>query len=113
MTRSIPTMVLLAAIAMPSVAGAQNPQPAPPTVQPVPVAPPGSPSPPPERIAPAGADTQADNQTLSDRLSRQRGTLHPPASVDPGINIAPPAQGTMPVIPPPGSPGGDQRVVPK
>jgi len=115
MIRGMATMVLIAAIAVPGIAGAQNPQPAPPGVQPAPVAPPSAPSPPPERIAPGGAGPSADTQTLSDRLSRQRGTLHPPADVDPGIHVAPPAReaGSMPVIPPPGSPGGDQRVVPK
>jgi hypothetical protein len=52
--------------------------------------------------------------TLSDKLSRQRGTLMPPA-VDPGMRVHPPqrSSGTMPVIPPPGTPGGDQKLVPK
>jgi hypothetical protein len=92
---------------------AQNPQPAPPGAQPAPVAPPNTATPPPEKIAPG--TTQRDDQNLSDKLSRQRGTLHPPAGVDPGMTVAPPQhQGaTMPVIPPPGSPGGNPRVVPK
>ena len=29
------------------------------------------------------------------------------------LPMPPPARGTMPVIPPPGTPGGDQKVVPK
>jgi len=51
---------------------------------------------------------------MSDRLSRSQGTVQPPA-VDPGINKNPPAPGvgTMPVIPPPGTAGGNQTVVPK
>ena len=114
MVHRLAALLILAAVAAaPCSAGAQNPQPAPPGVQPTPMAPPSSPSPPPEKLAPGALDTQADNQTLSDRLSQQHGTLHPPASVDPGMALTPPAQGTMPVIPPPGSPGGDQRVVPK
>jgi hypothetical protein len=50
----------------------------------------------------------------SDKLSQQRGTLQPPA-IDPGIHKPPPQRGevNMPVIPPPGTPGGNQQVVPK
>jgi len=96
-------------------AEAQNPQPAPPGVTPAPVAPPSSPSPPPEQIAPPGKDAQAGGHTLSDKLARQQGMLDPPRAVDPGMAVQPPAQaqGTMPVIRPPGSPGGNQQVVPK
>ena len=105
---------LLACIAMPCVAGAQNPQPAPPQVTHAPVAPPSSATPPPEQIAPPDRAAAPGNTTLSDRLSQQQGTLKPPP-VDPAIQVPVPArgQGTMPVIPPPGTPGGDQRVVPK
>jgi len=109
MHRSIAALLVLAAAA-PLAAAAQNPQPAPPGAE-SPMAPPNSPAPPPERVAPR---TNTDRRTLSDRLSRQRGTLHP-RDVDPGINVTPPAnrQGTMPVIPPPGLPGGSGHVVPK
>ncbi|MEJ0019672.1 MAG: hypothetical protein WDN25_24590 [Acetobacteraceae bacterium] len=99
---------LLAGITLPGIASAQNPQPAPPQVSPAPVAPADAPQPPPERIAPR-------DESLSDRLSRQQGTLQPPL-MDPGIHAPLPPQakdGTMPVIPPPGSPGGNQKVVPK
>ena len=37
----------------------------------------------------------------------------PPAGVDPGIIEHPPAGGSLRVIPPPGSPGGDQAIRPK
>lgn len=86
---------------------AQNPQPASPTDPTVPVAPPNAASPPPEQIAPP------DNN-LSKQLSRQKGTLKPP-DVDPGMTVVPPrTNGTStPVIPPPGSPGGNPSVVPK
>jgi hypothetical protein len=42
------------------------------------------------------------------------GVVHPP-NVDPGINIKPPADApqSMPIVPPPGSPGGNPNVVPK
>ena len=43
------------------------------------------------------------------------GVIRPPAGVDPGIRApAPnPNPGTTPVIPPPGTPGGDPRVQPR
>jgi hypothetical protein len=105
---------LLACIASPWVAIAQNPQPAPPQEAHPPVAPPSASQPPPEKIAPADRTAgTAGNATLSDKLSRQQGMLQPPA-VDPGIRApTPQSQGTMPVIPPPGTAGGDQKVVPK
>jgi hypothetical protein len=105
---------LLACLATPCVAGAQNPQPAPPQVTHPPVAPPSASTPPPELIAPPDRPSTPGNTTLSERLSQQQGTLKPPP-VDPAIEAPVPSrgQGTMPVIPPPGTPGGDQHVVPK
>jgi hypothetical protein len=41
------------------------------------------------------------------------GVVTPPPLGSTGAVIRPPAVGTMPVIPPPGSPGGDRSVVPK
>jgi hypothetical protein len=81
---------------------AQNPLPAPPTAQQPPLGPPNSTTPPPEKIEP-----RVDPPGHS-------GTVRPP-NVDPGMTVQPPAnaQGTMPVVPPPGSRGGDQNVVPK
>ncbi len=86
---------------------AQNPQPTAPTNPTVPVAPPSAPTPPPEQVAPSSGD-------MSSKLSQQRGMIKPP-NVDPGMTVAPPANGTAttPVIPPPGSPGGNRSVVPK
>jgi hypothetical protein len=52
------------------------------------------------------------NENLSDKLARSDGVLCPP-SVDPGIHAPPPGGGKTPVIPPPGSPGGDPNVQPK
>ena len=43
-----------------------------------------------------------------------RGVIAPPAgSAGAGTVIRPPAEGAMPVVPPPGSSGGDRSVVPK
>jgi hypothetical protein len=114
MTRFTLAFGLLLGAALPSAAGAQNPQPAPPQVTHPPVAPPGVSTTPPEQIAPPDRVAGTGNTTLSDKLSQQQGTLRPPA-VDPGMQALVPSrgQGTMPVIPPPGTPGGDQRVVPK
>jgi hypothetical protein len=106
---------LMDCVALPCVAVAQNPQPAPPhETHPV-VAPPSASQPPPEQIAPGGyLSPSRSGETLSNRLARDQGTLQPP-KVDPGIQAPLPSnnQGTMPVIPPPGTPGGNQTVVPK
>jgi hypothetical protein len=51
--------------------------------------------------------------TLSDRLSQSKGIICPPAGVDPGIAAPPVGGGVTPVIPPPGTPGGDPFIVPK
>jgi hypothetical protein len=51
-------------------------------------------------------------ENLSDKLARTDGVLCPP-NVDPGIRLPTPEAGRTPVIPPPGSPGGDPSVQPK
>ena len=51
--------------------------------------------------------------TLSDQLSRSKGIICPPAGVDPGIAAPPVGGGVTPVIPPPGTPGGDPHIIPK
>ncbi len=50
---------------------------------------------------------------LSERLARSDGVICPPSGVDPEIKLPTPETGRMPVIPPPGSPGGDPNVRPK
>ena len=53
-------------------------------------------------------------KSLSDRLAQSNGVICPPDHVDPEIKQpAPQGGGRMPVIPPPGSPGGDPNVQPK
>lgn len=115
MTSRIRLLLGLAAfISLSWVAGAQNPQPAPPRETHPPLAPPNASQPPPEQIAPAGRTAAAGETTLSDKLSQQQGTLKPSA-VDPDIQVPMPSHtlSTMPVIPPPGTPGSDQKIVPK
>ncbi len=51
--------------------------------------------------------------TLSDKLNDTGGVIHPQDSVDPKIQRTAPSTGAMPVIPPPGSPGGRNDVQPK
>jgi hypothetical protein len=50
---------------------------------------------------------------LGDRLSQSKGIICPPAGVDPGIAAPPAGGGRTPVIPPPGTPGGDPNIIPK
>ena len=52
--------------------------------------------------------------TLSSDLNRSGGVITPPAGIDPEIKQTPPPTGaTMPIIPPPGTPGGNPAVKPK
>lgn len=63
----------------------------------------------------APAEERRSDETLSDRLDRNNGVLHPPAGVDPKITVPAPDPNphSTPVIPPPGTPGGNPSVVPK
>ena len=58
----------------------------------------------------APASTTGEN--LSDKLARTDGVICPP-NTDPDIRVRTPETGKTPVIPPPGSPGGDQSIRPK
>jgi hypothetical protein len=60
-----------------------------------------------------GATVGQSNETLGDKLAKSDGTLCPPTGVDPEIRAPTPEGGNMPVIPPPGSPGGDPGLRPK
>ena len=66
----------------------------------------------PEDTAPGRSGSS--REPLGKKLDRTDGVIHPPQGVDPGLTISPPhAQGNMPVIPPPGTPGGDPGLRPK
>ena len=74
------------------------------------------PNPAPGQNAPGQFDSQVrkGDQNLSDRLDRSGGVIRPPGNVDPEMHVPPPATGDkMPVVPAPGSPGGDPSVKPK
>jgi hypothetical protein len=86
------------------------PQPRPPAADPKACAPgdrlqPGAPNP--------SAPSATTGESLSEKLARTDGVICPP-NVDPDIRAPAPNVGTTtPVIPPPGSPGGDPTVRPK
>jgi len=63
--------------------------------------------------APDGATTGQSSEPLGDKLAKSGGVLCPPSTADSEIHAPTPEGGNMPVIPPPGTPGGDQSVVPK
>ena len=73
----------------------------------------------PGAACPPGANADAptlgkdSGKPLGDQLAASKGVICPPAGVDPQMRQAPPEGGAMKVIPPPGSPGGDQSVQPK
>jgi hypothetical protein len=59
-----------------------------------------------------GLSNDDSKGTLSDKLASSKGIICPP-SIDPHMQQRPPEGGAMKVIPPPGSPGGNQNVQPK
>jgi hypothetical protein len=52
-------------------------------------------------------------EPISDKLARSDGVLCPPSDVDRGMRAPAPDIGKTPIIPPPGSPGGDPGIRPK
>jgi hypothetical protein len=77
------------------------------------------PEPPARADCPPGVGSNApavgreSNKNLSDQLAQSKGVICPPAGVDKEMQQKPPEGGTMKVIPPPGSPGGNPNVQPK
>jgi hypothetical protein len=65
------------------------------------------------KIAPQGTTTGQSNESLGDKLAKSDGVLCPPAGVDPEMRAPTPDTGNTPVIPPPGSPGGNPNIRPK
>src|ERR1700686_3455239 len=64
-------------------------------------------------IAPEGGTIGQRREPLGDKLAKSDGVLCPPSGVDPQIRMPTPDTGNTPVIPPPGSPGGDPNLRPK
>lgn len=68
----------------------------------------------PEKIQPMDPDTtgSTSSPSLSEKLNRSEGVIKPGGHVDPDLRVPAPVPnpGTTLVIPPPGSPGGDQRI---
>jgi hypothetical protein len=60
-------------------------------------------------------DGEGSGSSMSDRLSKSEGVIRPNQEVDPAMKQETPPTGpnSMPVIPPPGTPGGNQSVKPK
>jgi hypothetical protein len=56
--------------------------------------------------------TPGGGENLSEKLARNEGVLCPP-NLDPDIRLPTPDVGDRPIIPPPGSPGGNPNVRPK
>jgi hypothetical protein len=67
---------------------------------------------PPDTPQPKTPDATTGSGNLSEKLARGNGVLCPP-NVDPEIKAPTPEAGKMPVIPPPGTPGGNPNVNPK
>ena len=63
--------------------------------------------------APSDSTVGQSREPLGDKLAKSDGVLCPPSGVDPEIRAPTPDTGKMPVIPPPGSPGGNPNLRPK
>lgn len=76
---------------------------------------------PPEKVDPKGiqpedpSSTGSTGKSLSEKLEQSDGVIRPPATGTPDMTVPAPVPnpGTTPVIPPPGSPGGNPQVDPK
>ncbi|GAB1717164.1 MAG: hypothetical protein NTAFB05_22060 [Nitrobacter sp.] len=103
---------MVALVALPEIAFAQAPPGAPPATTPAPSPNAGN-CPPSDTAPPHGTTTGKPGEPLGDKLAKSDGVLCPPAGVDPEMRAPTPEGGNTPVIPPPGSPGGDPTVRPK
>jgi hypothetical protein len=69
-----------------------------------------------KRATLGGGDTvevPRPDKSLSEKLAATDGVICPPPEIDPDIHLPSRGGGAMPVLPPPGSPGGDPSVRPK
>lgn len=68
-----------------------------------------------EKIKPDMSTSGTTGSNLSEKLEKSDGVIKPPSNVDPDMAVRAPVPnpGTTPVIPPPGSPGGNPRLDPK
>lgn len=68
-----------------------------------------------EKVEPNEPSSTGSTGTLSDKLEKSDGVIRPPETATPDMTVpAPvPEPRTTPVIPPPGSPGGNQLIQPK
>lgn len=117
--------LILASCALLLVGAAHAQAPSSPTTPPAQTAPPAAaqptncaPMPPHGTGSGTGSGTKEGtvgqaNEPLGDKLAKSDGTLCPPSNVDPEMRAPTPDSGNTPVIPPPGSPGGDQSLRPK
>ncbi len=66
-------------------------------------------------LAAAQGTQPAPKDNSSEKLDKSDGVIKPGGNVDPKMQVPPPDPGptSTPVIPPPGTPGGDPNVVPK
>ena len=94
------------ALAFATQALAQGARPAPPAINAIP-----------DKMepGPVAPQNQAPSENLSEKLNKSDGVIKPPPTGDNEMTIKPKDEnvGTMPVIPPPGSPGGRQDIQPK
>lgn len=109
-TRVVALLVALPAIGCASALAQPAPDPAPPPGAPKSLSPPSE-----STTPPPSPETGEPNKPLSKELKENEGVLEAPKALDDGIVREPPVPdpGTTPVIPPPGSPGGDPSVKPK
>jgi hypothetical protein len=66
----------------------------------------------PQNGDPKSCASSSGSGDLSNKLSQSNGVICPP-DVDQGMRAPTPNTGKMPIIPPPGSPGGDRNIQPK
>src|SRR5215831_6020688 len=100
-----PALLMCALMAAGNAAYAQAP--------PGPTTPMAETAPPSPQQAPKGATVGQAGEPLGDKLARSDGVMCPPTGVDPLIRAPTPDTADKPVIPPPGSPGGDPNLRPK